>query len=264
MTRPNSSARSLQHTGAQGALHDFGAGAATFGYLKSLPENCLKTDGQFIRHLLTDPLKQAGVKCLVDVAHAVGIKTVAEHVETDAVLACLRNWASTLRRAISCTARNRQLPRARLQPALDDANGCACVNPFAQHQVPEPGISGGIGGGGGGDAHSGGGAGRYAAKRRKTPLASTLLAVHDALLFVTDPGGEQVHAQALDAALQRMAVTAARRQVVSLAEAPEMGAHWHVRVTPCLVLDTGSRQVQLAGDPAMLDPARLEQALSQR
>lgn len=95
-------------------------------------------------------------------------------------------------------------------------------------------------------------------------MASTLLAVHDALLFVTDPGGEQVHAQALDAALQRMAVTAARRQVVSLAEAPELGAHWHVRVTPCLVLDTGSRQVQLAGDPAMLDPARLEQALSQR
>ena len=92
--------------------------------------------------------------------------------------------------------------------------------------------------------------------------------MHDAQLLVTDPGGEQVHAQvhaqALDAALQRMAVTAARRQVVSLAEAPELGAHWHVRVTPCLVLDIGSRQVQLAGDPALLDPARLEQALSQR
>ena len=71
MTRPNSSARSLQRTGAQGALHDFGAGAAAFGYLKSLPANCLKIDGQFIRHLLTDPLEQAAAKCFVDVPRGV-------------------------------------------------------------------------------------------------------------------------------------------------------------------------------------------------
>jgi diguanylate cyclase (GGDEF)-like protein/PAS domain S-box-containing protein len=82
--------RALQCTGARIALDDFGAGASTFGYLKSLPVDYLKIDGQFIRHLLTDPLDQAAVKCFVDVARAVGIKTVAEHVETDAVLARLR------------------------------------------------------------------------------------------------------------------------------------------------------------------------------
>lgn len=82
--------RALQRTGACVALDDFGAGASTFGYLKGLPVDYLKIDGQFIRNLLTDPLDQAAVKCFVDVARAVGVKTVAEHVETDAVLARLR------------------------------------------------------------------------------------------------------------------------------------------------------------------------------
>lgn len=96
-------------------------------------------------------------------------------------------------------------------------------------------------------------------------MAPTQFAVHEALFFVTHLDGDgAAHALALDAALQRMAVTAVRRQVVSLAESPELGARWNVRVTPCLVLDTGSRQVQLPGDLARLDGARLEQALSQR
>lgn len=92
-----------------------------------------------------------------------------------------------------------------------------------------------------------------------------LLAADEALLFVTElEGGEAAQTCALDEALQRMAVTAARRRVVALADEPEIGARWQVRVTPCVVLDTGSRQVRLPGDPARLDPARLEQALSQR
>lgn len=94
-------------------------------------------------------------------------------------------------------------------------------------------------------------------------MVQSLLAVDEALLFVTDAVDLPAHARALDAALERMAVTAARRQVVALAETPELGARWHVRVTPCLVLDTGSRKVQLPGDPAGLGPARLERALSQ-
>jgi hypothetical protein len=96
-------------------------------------------------------------------------------------------------------------------------------------------------------------------------MAPTQLAVQEALFFVTHLDGDELaHALALDAALQRMAVTAVRRQVVSLTDSPELGARWNVRVTPCLVLNTGSRQVQLPGNPANLDAARLEQALSQR
>jgi EAL domain-containing protein (putative c-di-GMP-specific phosphodiesterase class I) len=68
------------------ALDDFGAGASSFGYLKNMPVDYLKIDGQFIRDLVTDPLDEVAVRCFVDVAKVVRIKTVAEFVENDAVL----------------------------------------------------------------------------------------------------------------------------------------------------------------------------------
>jgi diguanylate cyclase len=78
--------RQVQALGVKVALDDFGAGASSFGYLKSLPVNYLKIDGQFIRDLLTDPLDEAAVRSFVDVAKVVGVKTVAEFVDSPAVL----------------------------------------------------------------------------------------------------------------------------------------------------------------------------------
>jgi diguanylate cyclase (GGDEF)-like protein/PAS domain S-box-containing protein len=72
--------------GVQIALDDFGAGASSFGYLKTLTVDVLKIDGQFIKDLLTDPLDDATVRCFVDVARVVGVKTVAEFVDNEAVL----------------------------------------------------------------------------------------------------------------------------------------------------------------------------------
>ncbi len=71
------------------ALDDFGAGASSFGYLKSLPVDYLKIDGQFIRDVITDPLDDAAVRCFADVAKVIGVKTVAEFVDNEAVLARL-------------------------------------------------------------------------------------------------------------------------------------------------------------------------------
>ena len=64
------------------ALDDFGAGASSFGYLKSLAVDFLKIDGQFIRDLAKDSLNEAAVRCFVDVAKVVGVETVAEFVES--------------------------------------------------------------------------------------------------------------------------------------------------------------------------------------
>jgi diguanylate cyclase (GGDEF)-like protein/PAS domain S-box-containing protein len=82
--------RGLRAAGVKVALDDFGAGASSFGYLKSLPVDFLKIDGQFIRNLMNDALDQATVRCFVEVARVVGMKTVAEFVDNEAALARLR------------------------------------------------------------------------------------------------------------------------------------------------------------------------------
>jgi len=76
--------------GVRISLDDFGAGASSFGYLKNLKVDYLKIDGQFIKDLIDDPLDDAAVRCFVDVARVVGVKTVAEYVDRDAVLQRVR------------------------------------------------------------------------------------------------------------------------------------------------------------------------------
>ncbi len=68
------------------ALDDFGAGVASFGYLKGLDVDELKIDGQFIRNVVLDGLDAAAVRCFIDVAKVIGVKTVAEYVESKPVL----------------------------------------------------------------------------------------------------------------------------------------------------------------------------------
>lgn len=76
----------MQALGARIALDDFGAGSSSFSYLKVLPVDLLKIDGQFVRALMTDPLDQVAVRSFVDAARTLGLTTVAECVETPEVL----------------------------------------------------------------------------------------------------------------------------------------------------------------------------------
>ncbi len=84
----------LRALGVKTALDDFGAGASSFGYLKSMPVDYLKIDGQFVRDLLTDPLDEAAVRCFIDVAKIVKMKTVAEFVDNPEVLQRLRDMGA--------------------------------------------------------------------------------------------------------------------------------------------------------------------------
>ena len=82
--------KQIRALGVRAALDDFGAGASSFGYLKTLPVDYLKIDGQFVRDVVDDPLDEAAVRCFAEVARVVGVKTVAEFVDRPEVLAKLR------------------------------------------------------------------------------------------------------------------------------------------------------------------------------
>jgi EAL domain-containing protein (putative c-di-GMP-specific phosphodiesterase class I) len=71
----------LTALGCRFALDDFGAGFSSFYYLKYLPLNYLKIDGDFIRGLTSSVTDQLVVKSMVDIARGMGMKTIAEFVE---------------------------------------------------------------------------------------------------------------------------------------------------------------------------------------
>ena len=72
------------------ALDDFGAGFSSFYYLKHLPLDYIKIDGDFIRNLAGSVTDQLMVKSIVDIARAMGMKTVAEFVENAETVEMLR------------------------------------------------------------------------------------------------------------------------------------------------------------------------------
>ncbi len=79
----------LMKVGCRFALDDFGAGFSSFNYLKHLPVDFIKIDGGFIRNMANDTVDQAMVKSIIQVARAVGKKTIAEYVHDEETLAML-------------------------------------------------------------------------------------------------------------------------------------------------------------------------------
>lgn len=78
--------KQLQQLGCLIALDDFGTGLSSYEYLKRLPADILKIDGQFIQNMLYNPLDLAMVKSINEISHIMGKKTVGEFVENEATL----------------------------------------------------------------------------------------------------------------------------------------------------------------------------------
>jgi diguanylate cyclase (GGDEF)-like protein/PAS domain S-box-containing protein len=82
--------RELKHRGCRFSLDDFGSGVSSFVYLKTLPVDFLKIEGQFVTHVATDPVDRSMVEAITKIGRAMNVATIAEKVETAAVLEALR------------------------------------------------------------------------------------------------------------------------------------------------------------------------------
>src|SRR6185436_17069039 len=80
----------LKEVGCRFVLDDFGSGLSSFAYLRSLPVDFLKIDGEFVRHLTTDAVQRALVQSIHQVGHLMGLVTIAESVEDEATWKALR------------------------------------------------------------------------------------------------------------------------------------------------------------------------------
>jgi diguanylate cyclase (GGDEF)-like protein/PAS domain S-box-containing protein len=79
--------RELKTRGCHFALDDFGSGLSSFMYLKTLPVDYLKIDGQFVENVTRDRVDRSMVEAISQVGKTMGIRTIAERVESSEVLA---------------------------------------------------------------------------------------------------------------------------------------------------------------------------------
>ncbi len=80
----------IKEAGCLFALDDFGSGMSSFSYLKTIPADFLKIDGEFVRDMLLDPMDTAIVEAINKIGHVAGLRTIAEFVESPAIMDRLR------------------------------------------------------------------------------------------------------------------------------------------------------------------------------
>ena len=78
--------RELRARGCRFSLDDFGSGVSSFVFLKNLPVDFLKIDGQFVHNVANDPIDRSMVEAITQVAGTMGIPTIAERVDSAEVL----------------------------------------------------------------------------------------------------------------------------------------------------------------------------------
>lgn len=80
----------LRAKGCRFVLDDFGSGLSSFAYLRNLPVDFIKIDGQFVRRVTKDPIHRALVQSINHIGHVMQLKTIAEAVEDEETFEAVR------------------------------------------------------------------------------------------------------------------------------------------------------------------------------
>lgn len=78
--------KDIRSFGSKVALDDFGSGLSSYGYLKNLPVDIIKIDGQFVKEIANNPIDKEMVRAIHQIGQSMNIVTVAECVEDEATL----------------------------------------------------------------------------------------------------------------------------------------------------------------------------------
>lgn len=92
--RTAASMRLLVEKGFRFALDDFGSGMASFSYLKQLPVQFVKIDGEFVRTILEDEINAIIVASVIQVARSMNVLSIAEHIESEELAGKLRQMGA--------------------------------------------------------------------------------------------------------------------------------------------------------------------------
>jgi len=82
----------IRDLGVKFAIDDFGTGYSSFAYLTKLPVSCIKIDKSFVQNIEADRDSSVIVRSIIDLGHNLGLKVVAEGVETAQAMELLRTF----------------------------------------------------------------------------------------------------------------------------------------------------------------------------
>jgi EAL domain-containing protein (putative c-di-GMP-specific phosphodiesterase class I) len=85
----------LKQEGFKLAIDDFGSGFSSFHYLKHFPIDFVKIEGEFVTNMVTSSADEAVVRCITNLAHELHAQTIAEYVESEAVLDSVKKLGIT-------------------------------------------------------------------------------------------------------------------------------------------------------------------------
>jgi diguanylate cyclase (GGDEF)-like protein/PAS domain S-box-containing protein len=114
----------LSELGVILSIDDFGTGFSSLSYVKRLPVHRLKIDQSFVRDVISDPSDRAIVSAVVNLAHSLRMDVVAEGVESNEQLECVRAAGCDAVQGYYC---GRPMPAAQLEDFLREARGIAAA-----------------------------------------------------------------------------------------------------------------------------------------